>query len=373
MLHKYLTLLLAGVFLLQSCSDDKLEPVLSLKKAQEISNPASGSTYVLSAATSDDVFENISWSAAEYNLTNVGKTFYVLQMDVKGNSFADPFILATTNDLNKEFTVGDINGKLLLKGITPDVPTEFELRVSASVEQKSEPVYSEVVTITITPYSATVNVKPIYLLGDGSPVGWDNTAAIPFTYLDGGRYEIVTTLNGAGKYLKILSTLGAWAPQWGTDDTGTSASGPLVYRETEAVPDPPGIPTPDLVSQYKIIVDTALLTYEIFEYGDIYLLGDATLAGWDNTLALPFTKVSEGKYTITTTLTGSKAWKIIDERGAWAPQWGTDANGTADAGPLVYRPTESEPDPSAIPSPAADGSYRIDVDIVNLTYTVTLL
>ncbi len=371
--RKYLTFILAAVLLLQSCSDDKLGPSLALNKAQEITNPATGATYTPTAATKDDIFENITWTAAEYNLTNVGKTFYTLQMDVAGNDFASPIILATTNDLNAEIRVGTLNDKLILKGFAPDVPAQFELRVVASVEQKSENVYSDVVSITVTPYGATVTVKPIYLLGDGSLAGWDNTLALPLTYLDGGRYEIVTTLAGAGKYIKFISVLGQWAPQWGTDAAGTSASGALAYRPNETVADPPAIPAPDVVSQYKIIVDTAMLTYEVFEYGDIYLLGGATLAGWDNALALPMAKVSAGKYTITTTLDpAGQFWKIIDERGFWAPQWGTDAAGTPDAGTLVLRPTEADPDPLAIPAPTTAGTYKIDVDIVNLTYTVTL-
>lgn len=375
MLRKYLLAFSVLALLLQSCGDDKHDPVLKLNNAQQITAPATGTSYVLTAATADDVLQNITWTATDYSLNNVGKVYYNVELDVKGNDFATPILLGTTNDLNREVTVGDLNGKLLLAGYTPEVATEFELRVSASVEQKTETVYSNVVGLTITPFSTVVNVKPLYLLGDGTLAGWDNTAALPMTYLDGGRYEIVTTLAGAGKFMKVLSALGQWAPQWGTDGTGTSTGGPLVYRPTEQVADPSGIPTPDVVSQYKIIVDTALLTYEIFEYGDIYLLGNATAAGWDNAVALPFTKVSDGKYSINATLVGGAGnfWKIIDERGQWAPQWGTDANGTSDAGTLVLRPTESDPDPAAIPAPTDNGDYKIEVDIVNLTYTVTKL
>ncbi len=372
MIRKYFTLLLAAALLLQACSDDKLDPVLTLNKAQEITNPTSSTSYTLTAAAKDDVFENITWTAADFSLTNVPKTTYTLQMDLAGNQFSSPANLKTTTELNFEITVGEFNNKLLSKGAAPDAPVDVELRVVANKDLKLDDIYSEVVTITVTPYGATVIVKPVYLLGDATLAGWDNQAALPFTYLDGGRYEIVTTLT-AGLNWKFISTLGQWAPQWGTDGTGTPESGPLVYRPTESVPDPSAIVAPAITSQYKIIVDTALLTYEVFEFGDVYLLGDATIPGWDNNTALPFTKVSEGKYSIITTLAGAgKFWKIIDERGAWAPQWGTDGTGTADAGILAYRPTEADPDPAAIPAPDAAGTYKIEIDIVNLTYTVTL-
>ncbi len=372
MIRKYFTLLLAAAFLFQACSDDSLDPVLTLTKAQEITNPASSTSFVLTSAAQDDVLADITWTAAEFSLSNVPKTTYTLQMDLAGNGFTAPANLTTTNELSYSITVGEMNSKLILKGAAPDVPVDVELRVVANKDQKLDNIYSEVVTITVTPYGAVVNVKPVYLLGDATLAGWDNNAALPFTYLDGGRYEIVTTLS-AGLNWKFISNLGAWAPQWGTDGTGTPESGPLVYRPTESEPDPSAIVAPAITSQYKIIVDTALLTYEVFEYGDVYLLGDATIPGWDNTAALPFTKVAEGKYAITTTLAGAgKFWKIIDERGAWAPQWGTDGTGTADAGTLAYRPTEADPDPAAVPAPDAAGTYKIEIDIVNLTYTVTL-
>ncbi|MBI5915724.1 MAG: SusE domain-containing protein [Bacteroidetes bacterium] len=373
MTRKYLTFILASALLLHACSDDSFDPVLTLEGGQVITNPSTGSSYILTADTKDDVFEKITWTATDFNLTNLVNTTYRLQMDVKGNNFSAPVLLTNTKELEYEITVGNLNSKLLLMGLNPDEAAEIELRVVANKDQKLDDIISEIVTINVTPYGATVTVKPVYLLGSATLAGWDNLAALPMTYLDGGRYEIVTTLNpGADKYFKFISVLGQWAPQWGTDATGLPEGGPLVYRPTESEPDPPAILAPALASQYKIIVDTAQLTYEVFEYGDIYLLGGATLAGWDNTIALPMTKVSEGKYTITTTLDpAGQFWKIIDERGAWAPQWGTDANGTPDGGALAYRPTESEPDPPAIPAPAAAGLYKIDVDIVNLTYTVT--
>ncbi|MCF8243949.1 MAG: SusE domain-containing protein [Saprospiraceae bacterium] len=372
MIRKYFTFLLATALLLQACSDDKLDPVLTLNKAQVITNPASSTTYTLTAATKDDAFENITWTAADFNLKNVPKTTYVLQMDLAGNGFTAPANLTTTSELNFEISVGELNNKLILKGAAPDVPVDVELRVVSNIDKKLDDIYSDVVTISVTPFGAVINVKPVYLLGDATLAGWDNAGALPFTYLDGGRYEIVTTLTG-GLNWKFISTLGQWAPQWGTDGTGTPASGPLSYRPTESDPDPVAIVAPATTSQYKIIVDTALLTYEVVEYGDVYLLGDATIPGWDNTAALPFVKVSDGKYSIITTLAGAGTnWKIIDERGAWAPQWGSDGTGTANAGILAYRPTEADPDPAAIPSPDDAGTYKIEIDIVSLTYTVTL-
>ncbi|NCC73600.1 MAG: SusF/SusE family outer membrane protein [Sphingobacteriia bacterium] len=103
---------------------------------------------------------------------------------------------------------------------------------------------------------------------------------------------------------------------------------------------------------------------------ELYVLGDATLAGWDNTIALPMTGTG-GIYTITTELAGTGTMlKFIEVLGQWAPQYGTDANGTSSGGNLVYRPDENTPDPAAIPSPDVAGTYVITANINDLTYTI---
>jgi hypothetical protein len=358
--------LMAGFF---ACKDEEAGPILKVNSPPAITAPAS---IELSEANETATID-FAWTAADFSLKDLPKTTYRLQLDKAGNNFAKPTLLTITDGLSFQTTVKELNGKLLLMDLLPNVAAGIELRVGANIDNKLDEVWSPVVSLNVTPYTSQVTVKPIYLLGSGTSAGWDNTAALEMTYVkDSAWYEIITTLTpGADKYIKFISKLGAWAPQWGTDATGLPEGGPLVYRPDEATADPPAILAPAVASQYKIIADTANLTYRVYEYGDIWLLGNATAAGWDNTLALPMTKISEGKYFIVTNLTGAALWKIIDQRGAWAPQWGTDANGTADGGPLVYRPDETVPDPAAIPSPATDGLYRIEVDIINLTYTVT--
>ena len=344
-----------------ACKDDDAGPTLKVNAPPAITTPTAGASLELNEADKDAPF-SFTWTALSLSLTDLPKATYKLQMDLAGNNFSAPATLSTSGDLSYEMTVGALNNKLISLGMIPDAIGGIELRLAANVDNKLDNIYSAVVSLNVKPYSDVVIVKPIYLLGSGTPAGWDNTIALPMTYLDGGRFEIVTTLTtGSDQYFKFISKLGNWAPQWGGD-----ANGALLYRPTEADPDPAGILTPATTSQYKIIADTALLTYSVEEYGDIYLLGDATAAGWDNMAALPLAKVAEGKYTIITNL-GAGYWKLIDERGLWAPQWGGDANGN-----LLFRPTESDPDPSSVQAPATAGSYKIDVDIVALKYTVTL-
>jgi hypothetical protein len=117
---------------------------------------------------------------------------------------------------------------------------------------------TEIYTLTVNP----AGFEPeLYILGDGTPAGWDNTAAMPMNGTNG--YYFITLEIPGGGYIKFLEVLGQWAPQYGTDEYGTSTGGNLVYRPTESYPDPPAIPAPLLAGSYAIIANTNDLTYSI--------------------------------------------------------------------------------------------------------------
>ncbi|MCK9208316.1 MAG: SusF/SusE family outer membrane protein [Salinivirgaceae bacterium] len=116
-------------------------------------------------------------------------------------------------------------------------------------------------TYTVTIEAAGTPDPEMYMLGDGCTAGWDNTKALPMTGTN-GEYTIITTLT-AGKYIKFITTLGQWAPMYGTDANGTSTGGNLVFRETEAVADPASIPTPATDGTYTVSINTNTLTYTI--------------------------------------------------------------------------------------------------------------
>jgi starch-binding outer membrane protein SusE/F len=366
--------LVIGLIGLYSCKkDDKI--TLEYFNPAQINAPASGSQYVLLEAHKTSTLVTFIWSAATYNLTDLVKPTYTLQMDTAGNNFKDPLILSTTQDYTFAITVGTMNDFIIgskYKG-KGGVPAKFEYRVLASLSANNTATnnISDVITLDITPYEAVVILPPIYLLGDATTPGWDNTKALEMTHIgDAGQFAIVATLGGTGKYLKFIANLGAWAPQWGTDAAGTGAGGNLVYRPNETVTDPPSIPAPDAIGDYRITADTANLLYTITKTSEqLYLVGDGSAAGWDPSKGIAFTKVSPGIFTLQTDLVAGNL-KFLETTTGWAPQWGTDANGTANAGNLVYRPDESVADPPSIPSPGT-GTYVISINLATMTYEIS--
>ncbi len=369
-----LLLVVFGIGLVSSCKKEPKEPVLDMNQtnAASISNPANGSSIVFTEGNQDSTLM-FNWTAAQYELTDLETTKYLLQMAKSGTNFEKPSELTSTSDLTYSTTYGVINAKLLIAGEAPGTPVNYDFRVVSFINNTTEytNAYSASAMVELVPFEKALTTSPIYLLGSATTIGWDNMLALELTYLEEGKFAIVETLSGGAEFIKFISDLGAWAPQWGTDDTGTSEMGPLVYRPTEDIDDPLAIPCPEEAGDYYILADTANLTYEVSKTSaTLFLVGDASDAGWDNANGIPFTKESPGIFTLTTNLKAEGGLKFLEVSGQWAPQWGTDDTGTADTGPLVYRPDEGTADPPNIVAPSSAGEYLITLNLITKTYTI---
>lgn len=371
---KNISYLFIGLFsilvFISACSKDEKDPVLNTGQivGPEFTNPSSGETYVLLEDNQDEVLTTFKWTATSYGMDNLATTTYKLEMDRTGNEFTDPIFLQNTTETEITYTVGAMNEALIENDFNADEVANISFRITSSITSNNtaEMKVSAPVDLALTPYSQEIYYKPLYLLGEGTEVGWDNSIALEMPYINEGKFGIVTNLI-SGKGMKILSLRGQWAPQWGTDETGTGVGGILVYRPNEDVDDPAEIPTPDTDGLYRLVADTVNLTYEIYAAPlNLYLLGDGSVAGWDNTAALEMTNEGNGKFSITTDLTAANI-KFIEVLGQWAPQWGAAEGSEGLKGNISFRPTEDDPDPAAIAVPA-EGTYTIEVDLAAQTY-----
>lgn len=374
---KYIFLLFLGLAVLISCKKEDTEPKLDMSQTQAplIIGPASGSTYVLTEDDALNDFETFVWTQTMYNISGLQSTKYTIQYDFADSNWMNATDFANTTDPTVSYTptVGAVNDKLMALGATADEARDFTFRVKSflSTDVTYTDAYSDVITLNITPYeSIVVTERPIYLLGGGTSIGWDNMKAWPMKEIDDGKYAIVETLNLDGDgFIKFISVLGQWAPQWGTDATGTWDAGPLVYRPTEDIEDPLAIPV-NAAGNYYIEADTINLTYRtILTSGELYLVGGGTTVGWDAAAALPFTQDPDTltKFSIVTDLLAEGGMKFLEIQGEWAPQWGSYDGGIT-GGTLSYRENETVADPPEIPVPGSAGTYMIVVDMRKMKY-----
>ena len=216
------------------------------------------------------------------------------------------------------------------------------------------------------------------LVGDGivwndTVVGWNTSVMVDVPVVDGTNYT--WTYEGVE-----VDVAGSFKIREGQDWTGLSFGYPqLVWAglsQDKFGDDGTGNIKPLENGTYdmELLIDAAndVYTFTVNPSGavipELYMVGDGTAAGWDIDNPIPMDGTG-GVYTITTDLPGAGGIKFVTTPGAWQPQYGTDATGTWESGPLfVNDGTGSDPDP--VPGPAAAGTYTINVNTNTMTYSV---
>ncbi|MEO9022290.1 MAG: SusE domain-containing protein [Ginsengibacter sp.] len=112
---------------------------------------------------------------------------------------------------------------------------------------------------------------------------------------------------------------------------------------------------------------------------DLWVVGDATTAGWTNTppasQKLAYDRASK-TFSITMALSGGSSiegFKFLTTSGAWQPQWGVPntsvSPGTLGTFALAVNPGNAS-DPNAIKVPS-NGTYTLVVDLINKKVTIS--
>jgi len=119
---------------------------------------------------------------------------------------------------------------------------------------------------------------------------------------------------------------------------------------------------------YSNVIAYLVTPYVTYPFKDLFLIGNATATGWDNTgsenhYAMYRSPEDENIYNYTGYFAVGQ-FKLLRKKGQWAPQYGTDGTN------LVYRPTEAEPDPANFQVTTA-GYYTLTVNTEALTYSFT--
>ncbi len=379
--------------LIWACKKDETKAVLKQGTLSGFS--ASSTTLVLdstNASSTNGV--TFTWDAASYG-ANVA-TNYVLQIDSAAGNFTKPVNVTMGNKLTKSYTVADFNQLAMSLGLAPETAGQLHARVKSDVVVANSSastiptVFSDVLTLTVTPYS--VKPKPkfpvpdsLYIVGSATPGGdahgWDNPVPIPsqrFTKIDDNTFGIIINLWGGKEYL-FLPKNGDWSHKYNVPDN----SDPSLKDGGSFFPDAgnPNIPGPAADGLYKIIVDFVAGTYTVTPVDpasipdNLYLVGSATPGGdahgWDNPVPVPsqqFTKTDAYTFEITIPLIGGKEYLFLPVNGDWSHKYAVKDKTIPSekmGGTFVKDASDN------FPGPDASGNYKIVASFLNNQYTVT--
>lgn len=170
-----------------------------------------------------------------------------------------------------------------------------------------------------------VDKSNLYLVGDAAPCGWNNMICEPMSALGDGRFTWEGHLK-AGQF-RFLSRTGEWGESWfavpdGDYDYSDGGGSPLWTGWTKSLTEDGNGNRLFKIMQdgdYRMVVDLGKLTVSIYKVR-IYLIGDATSAGWNVNAPVPvWPPVEPGvDFTWTGTLIEGEL-KFLENPGSWEP------------------------------------------------------
>ncbi|RZK12888.1 MAG: hypothetical protein EOO46_01510 [Flavobacterium sp.] len=350
-----------------SCSPDDVEdrPIVTPIDAPVLLGPEGNNSYVLLPENLANQAERFVWTEANFD-QDVAIN-YTVQLDIAGNEFANAQDLGSIiGSTQLSVTVETLNGKVIAAGGAPFVEGTFEVRVKASVNEASEPMYSNVATISVTPYTTETPklwVAGGYQAASGYGSDWAHATA-PTLASEGfgnakfeGYVYIATAQDGSidGQGFKFSSQA-----NWDGTNYGDDGSFSGVLSAT-------GENMSAAAGYYRIEADTDALTYKLTNtsWG---VIGNATPGGWENSTPMTYDSATK-KWSVTVAMTAQTApdngWKFRANNG-WEINLGDTTVNSTD-GTLRYGG-----DNIGI---AASGTYKIELDLSNpraYKYTITL-
>jgi len=246
---------------------------------------ASKATVQLNQKEDKNTAVDLTWTSGT-NHGSGASISYVLQIDKKGNSFANPIIKDMGKGIySNSLNVAALNDTLLTRwGVTGGGSLELEARVIATVYSDPEVKdISNVISISVTTYKPVS--KTLYLFGSASPKGTDASNALALTPQNDPTVFVYQGALNAGT-LKFLTTLGQILPSYNKGDSDAK----LILRTDAGQID--NLFTIAEAAVYKVTVNLLDLTVSIVKadlppYSTIYMVGDASPNGWDISNATP--------------------------------------------------------------------------------------
>lgn len=347
---------------LLSCEEDGDKPMLRAGIAANELQALTGSDFVLVMDNAASTFQEFAWSAPDFGFQ--ASVTYKLQADLAGNDFANAVEVATTQALGQPVSVGEFNKKLLDLGLEPDAPADLELRVVATISEYVDPVYSNVQSLTVTPYATSF--PPIYMIGSALQ-GWDLAKAVEMRSVGVNVYQAIAEFHDGGTF-RFFGTAAWDAPKqynWTYFEGGTVAETLVSAGDGDK-----NLAFAGTTGFFRITVNikTKVIGMEAVDKPTLFMIGDA-LQGWDLAKAVPLTWMRDGVFETTTTFINGKIFRFFT-KADWSAGTGNYTYFIDNGGTVSDAFVNAGDDDKNFKVVTATGSYTIQVNLYE--YSVNL-
>ncbi len=352
-MKKNLTKLLAvgslGLLLLHACKKDGNLVTTNGGKAGALT--ASATTLPLDKTKINDTSTVINFSFTKANYGYNAAVTNTLQIDVPGDNWANPTSATLGIGVYSQgFSTAAFNNLVLKLNVPAGVATPIVVRVQHSISATVAPVYSNVLTLTVTAFNLTS-----FVYVPGAYEGWNNPGPQEDSLVSvtgNGVYVGIINFTAGNNQFLIVPVLGSWANKYattGSPGTGTSATYPTEYVTGGGN----NFYAPTAAGQYLVTLNTNSNQLTIVPADFYTVIGDAA-QGWSTDVPMKYINDGNGNWTVTTALVSTGSFKIRQDAG-WSYSWGIPNSGSSGAG---VANTLNDTSNGNIPV-AANGNYAI--------------
>jgi hypothetical protein len=303
-----LSLLLAGI--LYGCK--KVEERTIMETGVPSTLTATPTAVVLTPATAADTVVAFTWTQTQYGFAAAVR--YSVQVAKAGTSFAAPKEVSVSSGSTLKYAGADLNQMAILLGLAPGNAGQLEVRVKSSLTDSIPAIYSNVVSLAVTPYLVVINYPSMWVPGDYQ--GWDPATAPKISSkADNGIYEgYVYMTPSSSKKFKFTSD-----PDWNHTNYGWASSTTTGNNITGTMNTTGGDLFTPAGGYYLLKANKNNNTWSgtLTTWG---LIGDAVpVSGWNSDQDLTFS-TTDRVWTITTNLNvGAIKFRANDD---WAMNFG---------------------------------------------------
>ena len=322
------------LFCFVSCGDDDS---ISLNPDKFVSSSWIASfndTFVLDKAEAEELLDTIRWTPAEFGYDAV--ISYEIQVAVKEDGMGEEDLayatLGITNVNKYGVKVKDLNAALLAAGAIKRRPTDFVMRVKASISDAYHPLISKGTGFNATTFSTDPDL--LYVVGDYNNFSIENAEVLYSPNWD-GVYEGFVYLPTLDQGIKLIEEI---APeiQWGLPTPFTPAitisivANGVIIAPGSFVPGPNSEEILDGPGFYKMIVriTETTQTFILYKfYKEFFVAGQRNMNynTWANSMSNqnPESEIGTGAE-----LTYNAEGKVWEAKRVYLPEFQTDASGT---------------------------------------------
>src|SRR6185312_15521737 len=260
-LTKFLALSGITLLMLSACKKDGSLVVMSSGKAGTLS--ASSTTLALDKSKLYDAGTVVQFTVTKANFGYSAAVVNTLQIDVPSDNWANPAsVTLSANALSQGYNTADFNALLLKLNLPADVASTVQARIKSSVGASVAPVYSNVLTLTATPFNLAS-----YLYVPGAYQGWTPSAAATLVSpTSNGVFTGIINFTGAD-----LNFKGTSAADWNHTNYGIGSTAGTISSTGGNLLAP---------ADGGLLVTVDLNKNTITYTPQWSIIGDATAGGW---------------------------------------------------------------------------------------------